>query len=106
MSEFSSEAPNTDAEHLENVSSLAEKIRQLADELEEYISNCQAKGMDDEALDSARRCAELLGEAASEAGNMAGDFEQHYSGVREHVASGKKVMGDDGQVDFWTGNDR
>ena len=100
------EAPNTDAEHLENVSGLAEQIQQMADQLEEYISQCQSKGMDDEALDAAKRCAEQLGEAASEASNMAGDFENHYSGVREHAAAHGQVMGDDGPVDFWSGEGR
>ena len=98
-----SEPPATDAQHLENVSDLSSGVQEMADKLAEYVDACKNQGFDQEALDSLQRAAEMLGEAASELQNASSDFEGHYSGVREHAASGRSVIGDDGQVDFWTG---
>jgi hypothetical protein len=100
------EAPTSDAEHLSNVSDLSSGVQEMADKLAEYISMCQTKGFDQEALDSLQRAAEMLGEAATELQNASSDFENHYAGVREHAAAGKTVVGDDAPVDFWTGDGR
>lgn len=106
MSSFDqlTEAPSTDAEHLENVNGLADDVKEMSERLTEYIQMCQDKGMDSEALDSGQRAAEALSEAADAIGNMGQDFENSYSGVRETAASGKQIIGDNGPVDFWTGD--
>jgi hypothetical protein len=96
----------TDAEHLQNIAGVAAGIQQLAEQLAEYIAACQAKGMDEEALTSLSRAMEMLAEAGDACANASMDFENAYAGVRETAASGKTIIGDNGPVNFWTGEGR
>ena len=98
------EAPATDADHLSNVSDLSDGVQEMADKLAEYVSMCEGQGFDQEALDSLTRAAEMLGEAATELSNASSDFENCYSGLREHAASGKTIIGPDGPNTWWTGD--
>jgi hypothetical protein len=92
------EPPTTDADYLGAVAGIAEELEGLAPQVEEYLNTCAQMGFGDE-LEPGHRLAELLTEAAAAAQEMGTRFAEMHEGVREHAASGKKVIG----TDFYTG---
>lgn len=96
-----SEAPATDADHLQKLTEIAGNLQGGADAVAEYAQVCQSAGMDQRALGRLQNLAESLAEAGSHVGGAVEEFEQTYGPVRELAAAGVSIPGDEGK--FWTG---
>ncbi len=105
MGDHLTQAPDTDADHLQGLNDLAQDIAGLAARVEEYASTCEALGVDASAgLTSLQAVSEHLQEASAATSQAATDFEHAYAGVRETAASGVSMPGQQGAGDFWTGD--
>jgi hypothetical protein len=105
INEHLDEAPQTDADHLEKLRAIAEQIEEDARAVEEYVGQCDSMGFDESTMEGGKRLAEHLAEAARAVVDWAQDFESTYEGIRQTAASGVKIPGQNGEAEFWTGQD-
>lgn len=106
VSDFSNlgETPQTDADHCSTVQGFARGAETLAEALREHIENLLSEvNMTDSIMNPLRDAADHFSEAAECFANHITDYEEHYAGVREAMASGDgKVPGMDPNNAYWS----